>query len=72
MKTIVITGASSGIGMETACVLCKKGHQIIAVGHSMENCERANKRILTEAPDAKIVWFAADLMQQREVIDISL
>ena len=68
MKTIVITGATSGIGLETARVLTRKGYSVIGIGHSKTNCERAEANILSENPDAKITYFLADLMQQREVL----
>lgn len=68
MNTIVITGATSGIGLETARILARQGYFVIGIGHSEENCERAKKNILSENADAKITYFLADLMQQREVL----
>ena len=67
MDTIAVTGATSGIGLETVRILAKMGYQILAVGHSAEGCEKADRNVLAENPNAKIVWFTADLMQQREV-----
>ena len=68
MKTIVITGATSGIGLETARILCKQGAHVLGVGHSEENCKQAKNNLLAENPDAQITYFAADLMQQHEVL----
>lgn len=70
MDTIIVTGATSGIGLETVRTLAKMGYQVLGVGHSAEGCEKADRNVLAENPDAKIVWFAADLMQQREVIRV--
>jgi NAD(P)-dependent dehydrogenase (short-subunit alcohol dehydrogenase family) len=67
MKTVVITGATSGIGFAAAQLLARQGYRIIGVGHSCENCERARATVLTDAPGASVVYFTADLMQQREV-----
>lgn len=36
MKTFLVTGASNGIGYETAVHLCKAGHQVIAVARNKE------------------------------------
>jgi len=71
MKTIVITGASSGIGLETARILSGKGFNVLGIGHSEVNCNRAKESILSENPDAKITYFLADLMQQREVVRVA-
>lgn len=67
MKTAVITGASSGIGFETAGLLARKGFLVIGIGHCEENCLKAKERILTGNPGAKTTYFWGDLMQQREV-----
>lgn len=71
MNTIVVTGATSGIGLESVRLLAGKGHQILAVGHSQTNCEKADCDIKADIPDAKIEWYAADLMQQREVLRVA-
>jgi len=71
MKTIVITGASSGIGQETALVLTKQGFNVLGVARSEANFNRAKERILSENPNAKITFFVADLMQQREAVRVA-
>lgn len=61
MNTIVITGASSGIGLETARILTLQGFNVLGVSRSESNCNRAKERILTENPNAKIIprsWVA--------------
>ena len=70
-KTIIITGATSGIGLETTRLLADKGYCILAVGHSTANCEKADRDIRFGIPDADISWFAGDLMQQREVVRVA-
>lgn len=66
MKAVVITGASSGIGFEIARLL-SKNYLVIGIGRSKTNCKNAKDAILNENPDAKIVYFIADLIQQNEV-----
>ncbi len=39
MKTIVITGATSGIGFAVAEEMCARGWNVIGIGHSGEKCE---------------------------------
>lgn len=67
MKTIVITGATSGIGFETARLLARQGFPILGVGRTEEHCKHALKNILGENPQANIRYIWADLMQSREV-----
>ena len=67
MKTIVITGATSGIGFETAKLLATKSFRIIGIGRNETRCTRAKAAILAAVPDAEVTYFTADLMQQREV-----
>ena len=71
MKTIVITGATSGIGFETAKLLAAKGFRIIGIGRSEQRCTRAKTAILAAVPEAEVSYFTADLMQQREVNHIA-
>ncbi len=71
MNTIVITGASSGIGLETARVLTRQGFNVLGIGHNEINCKRAKESILSENPDAKITFFLANLLQQREVTRVA-
>lgn len=68
MKTIVITGATSGIGLETAKALAGEEYRILGVGRSKERCEKAKTDILTQVGNAEAMCFTADLMQQREVL----
>jgi NAD(P)-dependent dehydrogenase (short-subunit alcohol dehydrogenase family) len=71
MKSVVITGATSGIGLETARVLAAQGFFLIGIGRSVENCKRAEKSIFSDYPKAKIKYFTADLIQQREVLRVA-
>ena len=68
MKTIVITGASSGIGLETARLLLGSGFRVIGIGRTAESCARAEVSLRQTYTDAPLCLFNADLMQRREVL----
>ncbi len=67
MKTAVITGASSGIGLATAAELIQKGYRIIGIGRDKTRCDEAEYRLKMQSPDASVTFLCADLLQQREV-----
>jgi NAD(P)-dependent dehydrogenase (short-subunit alcohol dehydrogenase family) len=67
MKTAVITGASSGIGLATSVELAQKGYAIIGIGHDEARCQAAKTQILAAVVGAKVWFLSGDLMQQREV-----
>ena len=71
MQTIVITGATSGIGLETAQTLAGAGFRVLGVGRSGERCQQAREAILARNPGADVAYFTADLMQQREVLRVA-
>ena len=52
-KTIVVTGASSGLGLETARVLAEKGAKVIMGCRSINKCERAKKEAKIDSLDAQ-------------------
>lgn len=66
-KTIVVTGATSGIGLAAARALAGKGANVVGVGRSAARCKRARAAILTHHPSARITYLLADLSSQRQV-----
>jgi len=67
-NTVIISGATSGIGFAICKKLLDSGYPVIAIGRSEDNCRTANETLLRQQPDAKLNFIAADLMQQREVL----
>jgi NAD(P)-dependent dehydrogenase (short-subunit alcohol dehydrogenase family) len=67
MNTVIITGATSGIGLAVVRVLLKKKYRLIGIGHSEENCINAKADLQKEFPAGDMTFFWGDLMQQREV-----
>ncbi|WPR70329.1 SDR family oxidoreductase [Flavobacterium sp. NG2] len=69
MKTVLITGASRGIGAATAVLAAQKGYNV-AVNY-LKNKEAAEKTV-TEILNlgGKAVAFQADVSKEKEVIDL--
>ena len=59
-KFALITGASSGIGLEISKVLAKKGHNLILVARSEQNLKQISKD-LSEKHNIKCYYIIADL-----------
>ncbi len=66
-KTVVISGASSGIGLETARALAQLGARIVMVVRSKERGDSAIASIRASAPDASLELVLADLYSLAEV-----
>ena len=60
-KYIVITGASSGIGYETAKAFAKRGKNLVIVARSTENLEKLKMEILNDNPSLDVVVKDVDL-----------
>jgi NAD(P)-dependent dehydrogenase (short-subunit alcohol dehydrogenase family) len=66
-KIILITGATSGIGLAAATSLAGEGHIIIGVGRSQEKVDAAQQTILMKYPEADVSYLLADLSSQTQV-----
>jgi NAD(P)-dependent dehydrogenase (short-subunit alcohol dehydrogenase family) len=60
-KIIVITGANSGLGFETALVLAKHNATIVLACRNMGKCEEAKKKILSSYGYANLDTMKLDL-----------
>jgi NAD(P)-dependent dehydrogenase (short-subunit alcohol dehydrogenase family) len=67
MKTVVITGATSGIGFAAAEEMGARGWNVIGIGRLAEHCEKAQIEIKSLYPKVRIKYFVADLSEQGEV-----
>jgi len=66
-KTIVITGATSGIGLAAAEIAARKGAAVIGIGRSPERCRQAEARLRAFNPAASSKYLTADLSIQSQV-----
>lgn len=60
-KTILITGANSGLGYEAAKILGKKGAHVVMTARNLQKGNEALKAIKKEEPKAKIDLLSLDL-----------
>ena len=66
-KTILITGSTDGIGLETAKSLLKQGHRVLVHGRNPEKTRRVGKELEALASAEQIELFTADLSILSEV-----
>ncbi len=64
-KTVMITGASSGIGRATALLLARAGATVLLVARGLEQLEETREEILESGGDAAI--YPADLSDPESV-----
>lgn len=68
-KTIVITGASDGIGLEAASQLAARGHHLVLVGRNRDKTQRALERVRVDDPSA--TSYLVDMGSLSEVRDLA-
>lgn len=62
-KTVIITGASRGIGRETAALFAQKGYNVVA---NYNNSENEAKSLLAQLSDYRVSIFKADVSNKKE------
>ena len=68
MSIILITGATDGIGLETAQQLARLGHELVLHGRTEAKAARARDAVLAKSPTAKIHTTHADLANLVDVV----
>jgi NAD(P)-dependent dehydrogenase (short-subunit alcohol dehydrogenase family) len=70
-KTAVITGATGGLGYETALALAGAGAKVVLTGRNDAKGQDAIQRIRGQFPDAKISYETLDLASLASVADFA-
>lgn len=66
-KNILITGATAGIGLETAKALAKQGANVYVHGRDAAKAQKAVDEIIRFSKNKNVGFFTADLSSQKEV-----
>jgi len=66
-RTCLITGATDGIGKETAIGMAENGYNLILIGRNEEKGKKVSDEIRRIADSIDIDFFTADLMLMKEV-----
>ena len=73
-KIIVITGATAGIGYQTALTLCQQGHEVVIVGRNKESGEKAAEELRKKCSEEGLVpsihFVSADLSSYQSVMGL--
>jgi NAD(P)-dependent dehydrogenase (short-subunit alcohol dehydrogenase family) len=70
-KTFIVTGANSGLGLETARALARKNAHVILACRDHDKGGEAKARILAEAPSAALEVLELDLADLASVRDFA-
>ncbi|KAK9501503.1 hypothetical protein O3M35_012215 [Rhynocoris fuscipes] len=66
-KTVIITGANSGIGFETALDIAKRGARVIMACRDLERAQKARDEIVRKAKNENVVVRQIDLSSLKSV-----
>jgi len=66
-KTVLITGASAGIGLQTALELAKQGAEVVMVGRDEGRTAQAVELVKSQTGNQAISYLLADLSSQKDV-----
>lgn len=66
-KTVLVTGATAGIGLVTARELARRGAQVTIVSRSPEKCVRVVDELKAETGNPNLEYITADLSLKEDV-----
>ncbi len=66
-KTILVTGSTDGIGLETASMLVAKGHHVLLHGRNASKLEVAQAKLTEQQGEGRVETYVADLSRLSDV-----
>jgi len=66
-KIVIITGATDGMGLETARELAKHNPKLVLVGRNSVKGSRVVEELIKESGNNSIEFFSADLSSQKDI-----
>ena len=66
-KTILVTGSTDGIGLETARMLVPLGHKVLLHGRNPEKLEKVEKTLSALADGGRVESYVSDLSRMADV-----
>lgn len=70
-RTVVITGATSGIGLAGSRLLLQTGYSVIGIGRSTERCQRQEQELHQLAAGGAVKFVCGDLSLQSDVVRLA-
>lgn len=66
-KTVLVTGATNGIGKAITHAIAAKGAEVIVVSRNAEKCAATVDEVKAATGNAKLRYYAADLSSQQDI-----
>jgi 3-oxoacyl-[acyl-carrier protein] reductase len=67
---IIITGASRGIGYETALLLCGQGHHVLAVSRTGAGLEKLQTAAKNAGTDSRLMLLSCDIASEKGIQEL--
>lgn len=71
-KTILLTGATDGIGFETSKKLVREGHNVLLLGRNENKLEQTKNELAKLGSNSQLDTFCADLSEPKDVAKLAL